>query len=198
MLDLIVTMDEATSKIYSAFLVEEESTASTFQALSKCSPFTGRHRASTPIAAAIISTRRRRTVRSTRNSSPRSAGRCSAWESSISRPIRRKREAARSGCSAPFQDRLIKEPAKAGITEIAAANAWIREVYLPEHNARFAKPAALPETAFVAVADNSALAETLCVRKSAWSGATTRRASAGSSCNCPKARCAITPAYLAV
>jgi hypothetical protein len=104
-------------------------------------------------------------VRSTRNSSPRSAGRCSAWESSISRPIRRKREAARSGCSAPFQDRLIKEPAKAGITEIAAANAWIREVYLPEHNARFAKPAALPETAFVAVADNSALAETLCVQE---------------------------------
>ena len=33
MLDLIVTMDDATSTIYSAFLVEEEGTASTFQAL---------------------------------------------------------------------------------------------------------------------------------------------------------------------
>jgi hypothetical protein len=44
------------------------------------------------------------------------------------------------------------------------------EDYLPEHNARFAKPAALPETAFVPVADKSALAETLCVHvKSAWS-----------------------------
>ena len=32
-LDLIVTMDDATSTIYSAFLVEEEGTASTFQAL---------------------------------------------------------------------------------------------------------------------------------------------------------------------
>ena len=31
--DLIVTMDDATSEIYSAFLVEEEGTASTFQAL---------------------------------------------------------------------------------------------------------------------------------------------------------------------
>ena len=33
MLDLIVTMDDATSTIYSAFLVAEEGTASTFQAL---------------------------------------------------------------------------------------------------------------------------------------------------------------------
>src|ERR1700726_1423315 len=32
-LDLVVTMDDATSTIYSAFLVEEEGTASTFQAL---------------------------------------------------------------------------------------------------------------------------------------------------------------------
>jgi len=32
-MDLIVTMDDATSEIYSAFLVEEEGTASTFHAL---------------------------------------------------------------------------------------------------------------------------------------------------------------------
>ena len=37
-----------------------------------------------------------------------------------------------------LQDRLIKELAKAGIADIAAANAWIREVYLPAHNQRFA------------------------------------------------------------
>ena len=34
-LDLIVTMDDATSAIYSAFLVEEEGTASTFRALAE-------------------------------------------------------------------------------------------------------------------------------------------------------------------
>ena len=34
-LDLIVTMDDATSAIYSAFLVEEEGTASTFRALNE-------------------------------------------------------------------------------------------------------------------------------------------------------------------
>ena len=31
-LDLIVTMDDATGEIYSAFLIEEEGTASTFRA----------------------------------------------------------------------------------------------------------------------------------------------------------------------
>lgn len=60
-----------------------------------------------------------------------------------------------------MQDRLIKELAKAKITEIVAANAWIRDVYLPARNARFAKPAALPETGFVAVHDKAQLVEAL-------------------------------------
>ena len=63
-----------------------------------------------------------------------------------------------------LQDRLIKELAKQGLSEIDAANAWIRNVYLPEHKARFARPAAVPETAFVAVHDAATLAETLCVQ----------------------------------
>ena len=51
---------------------------------------------------------------------------------------------------ATLQDRLIKELAKAGLTEIEAANAWIRDLYLPAHNARFVTPAALADNAFVA------------------------------------------------
>ena len=47
--------------------------------------------------------------------------------------------------------RKLEELKRTGITDIETANRWIREVYLPQHNARFAKPAALPETAFVAV-----------------------------------------------
>jgi hypothetical protein len=62
---------------------------------------------------------------------------------------------------ATLQDRLVKELEHAGVRDIAAANQWIREVYLPRHNARFAKPAALPEKAFVAV-DPELLRETLC------------------------------------
>ena len=63
-----------------------------------------------------------------------------------------------------LQDRLIKELAKAGIGESEAANAWIRDVYLPRHNARFATPAALEDNAFVA-ADPALLAETLCIEE---------------------------------
>jgi hypothetical protein len=37
-----------------------------------------------------------------------------------------------------LQDRLVNELALAGITDSEAANAFIREVYLPAHNARFA------------------------------------------------------------
>jgi len=63
-----------------------------------------------------------------------------------------------------LQDRLIKKLAKAGITEIAAANAFIRDVYLPQHNACFAKPAAVAETELV-TADPMLLAETLCIEE---------------------------------
>jgi hypothetical protein len=64
-----------------------------------------------------------------------------------------------------LQGRLPKELALAGITTLEAANRFIREVYLPAHNARFAVPPALPESAFVAVADKHALAEILCVEE---------------------------------
>lgn len=42
------------------------------------------------------------------------------------------------------QDRLIKKMRRLGIENDAAANAYVTEIYLPAHNARFAKPAANP------------------------------------------------------
>ncbi len=53
-LDLVVTLDDATGEIYSAFLVEEEGTVSTLRALLRCSPPRACHRASTPTAAVTI------------------------------------------------------------------------------------------------------------------------------------------------
>jgi hypothetical protein len=50
-----------------------------------------------------------------------------------------------------LQDRPPKEFALAGITTVAAANRFLCEVYLPEHNARFAEPADAPAVAFVEV-----------------------------------------------
>ncbi|HEY5047826.1 MAG TPA: hypothetical protein VII49_07410 [Rhizomicrobium sp.] len=66
---------------------------------------------------------------------------------------------------ATLQGRLPKELELAGIGGIEAANRFIREVYLPEHNARFARPAELEDSAFVAVADPSVLVEALCIEE---------------------------------
>jgi len=64
-----------------------------------------------------------------------------------------------------LQGRLPKDLVLAGINEIAAANCFLRDVYLPQHNARFAKPPAIEESAFVALADLASLAEILCIEE---------------------------------
>jgi hypothetical protein len=61
-----------------------------------------------------------------------------------------------------LQDRLPKELKLAGIDEIEAANRFIREVYFPAHNARFARPPQIAESGFVA-ADAAMLTEILCI-----------------------------------
>ena len=63
-----------------------------------------------------------------------------------------------------LQDRLVKELALAGITEVAAANRFIRYVYLPAHNARFAVRAEQDGSAFVAIPGVD-LKEILCVQE---------------------------------
>ena len=165
MLDLIATMDDATSKLYSAFLVEEEGTASTFAALLEVfrvhglpsSLYTdrGSHYFYTPEADGAVDKEQLTQV-------GRALRHLGIEHIPAYSPEARGRSERMFGT---LQDRLIKELAKAAITETAAANAFIRDVYLPEHNARFAKPAALPEVAFVPVADQSALVETLCVQE---------------------------------
>ncbi len=63
-----------------------------------------------------------------------------------------------------LQDRLIKELRLAGIRDVATANAWIRESYLPGHNQRFMVEAALPDRAFVTV-EASRIVEALCIEE---------------------------------
>ncbi len=62
-----------------------------------------------------------------------------------------------------LQNRLPQELRLAGITTMAEANAFLREVYLPRHNARFAVPAEGQGSAFVPFAGN--LADTLCIQE---------------------------------
>ena len=164
-LDLIVTMDDATSKIYSAFFVEEEGTVSSFRALLEVfgehglpsSLYTdrGSHYFFTPKAGeAVDKTRLTQVGRALKHLgvehipaySPEARGRSERMFGTL-------------------QDRLPKELRLAGIHDIEAANRFIRDIYLPEHNARFAKPAELAESAFVAVADKAVLAEILCIHE---------------------------------
>lgn len=162
--DLIVTMDDATSQIYSAFLVEEEGTASSLRACLEtfaekglpASLYTdrGSHYFYTPNAGEAVDKSRLTQV-------GRALARLGIEHIAAYSPEARGRSERMFGT---LQDRLPKELKLAGITTMEAANRFIREVYLPEHNARFAHKAEIAESAFVA-ADPALLTETLCVEE---------------------------------
>ena len=52
-----------------------------------------------------------------------------------------------------FQDRLVNELRVAGLTTIPAANAYLRDVFLPQHNAQFSHAPRDPESAWVPLGD---------------------------------------------
>ena len=163
-LDLIVTMDDATSTIYSAFLVEQEGTSSTFCGLLEvfvahglpCALYTdrGSHYFFTDKAGEAVDKDRRTQV-------GRALDRLGVEHIPAYSPEARGRSERMFGT---LQDRLVKELKHAGLRDVETANRWIREVYLPRHNARFAKPAAVAEKAFVAVG-SELLRETLCIEQ---------------------------------
>jgi len=163
-LDLIVTLDDATSQIYSAFLVEEEGTASTFRALKEVfgehglplSLYTdrGAHYFHTPEAGGKVD-----------RSKPTQVGRALAHLGV--EHIAAYSPQARGRSERVFQtlqDRLVKELALAGIDTVAAANRFLREVYIPSHNARFAVAPTQEGSAFVAISGVD-LCEILCVQE---------------------------------
>ena len=159
--DLIVTMDDATSEIYSAFFVEEEGTMSSFRALSEvirarglfCSLYADRasHYWHTPDAGGTVD-----------KDKPTQVGR--ALRQLDIELIAAYSLEARGRSERMFgtlQKRLPQELRLAGITEIDQANRFLKEVYLPLHNARFATPAEADGAAFVPFA--GALDDILCV-----------------------------------
>jgi hypothetical protein len=163
-LDLIVTLDDATSAILSAFLVEEEGTASTFRALTEVfgrhglplSLYTdrGSHYFYTPESGGKVD-----------RSNLTQVGR--ALEHLGVEHIAAYSPQARGRSERVFhtlQDRLTKELALAGIDTIEAANAFIRDVHMPAHNARFAVKAEQDGLAFVAIKGVD-LSEILCVQE---------------------------------
>ena len=161
-LDLIVTMDDATSEIYSAFLVDEEGTASTFRALREvigehglfCALYTdrGSHYFHTPKAGEKVSKVLQTQV-------GRALSHLGIEHIAAYSPEARGRSERMFGT---LQGRLPKEFRLAGITTVETANAWLKSHYIAEHNAAFAVKAEQEGTAFVADA-HEAWRETLCV-----------------------------------
>jgi transposase len=148
-IDLIVTMDDATSEIYSAFLVEEEGTWSSFRGVRDvivrhglfCALYTdrGSHYFHTPVAGEPVST-------TVATQFGRALGELDIRHIGAYSPEARGRSERMFGT---LQDRLVKELADAGVATIEAANRFIAEVYLPAHNRAFMVEAAEPGTALI-------------------------------------------------
>jgi hypothetical protein len=162
-LDLIVTLDDATGAIYSAFLVEEEGTASTFRALKEVFSEHG-------LPMSLYTDRGSHYFHAIKageidRGHPTQVGR--ALEQLGVEHIGAYSPQARGRSGRTFgtlQDRLVKELKLAGVTDIEGANAFIRDRYLPVHNARFAIEPAQPGSAFTPIPGLD-LDEILCVEE---------------------------------
>ena len=62
-----------------------------------------------------------------------------------------------------LQDRLVKELALAGIATVEAADRFIADTYLPDHNRRFATPPELDDSAFVPLVRPDQVDDILCL-----------------------------------
>lgn len=163
MWDLIVTMDDATSEIYSAFFAAEEGTMSTFRGLHAviaerglfCSLYADRasHYWHTPAAGGKVD-----------KGNPTQVGRALARLGIELIPAYSPEARGRSErMFDTLQKRLPQELRLAGIATMEAANRFLEDVYLPRHNARFARAAEEAGSAFVPFAGN--LDDVLCVQE---------------------------------
>jgi transposase len=162
-MDLIVTMDDATNTIYSASLVAEEGTASTFQALLEVF---GQH----GLPLGFYTDRGShyfhtlaggRVDRKHLTQVGRALAHLGVEHIAAYSPQARGRS---ERLFQTLQDRLVKELALAAITTVEAADHFIREVYVPAHNKQFAVKAEQEGSAFVAIPGVD-LSEILCVQE---------------------------------
>jgi transposase len=162
--DLVVTMEDATSAIYSMFLIDEEGTASSLRGVREvvakhglfCSLYTdrGSHYFFTPEAGGPVS----RTVQTQFGRALKQLG--IEHIAAYSPQARGRSERVFS----TLQDRLPKELKLAGIDTIEAANRWLSETYIADHNKLFAIAAEQEGSAFVADT-MGAWREILCVQE---------------------------------
>ena len=161
--DVSVTLDDATTEIYSAFFVEEAGTLSRVRGLrevmethglfSSLSTERAPHYGYTDEAGGKV------------DKSRLTQGHRALQQVGITL-IPASSPAARGRSERVFrtlQDRVPKELALAGVTEMAAANRYLAEQFLPAYNRRVAEPAPEAGTAFIPWIGTH-LAEILCVQ----------------------------------
>jgi hypothetical protein len=149
--DLLVVLDDATSEIYYAPLVEHESTRTVLAALREviqeqgvfCTLYSDRasHFFETPQAGARVDAHRVTQV-------GRALGELGIRMIPAYSPQARGRSERNFGT---WQGRLPQELRLRGITTLERANQFLRQEYLAEFNRRFRVPAAQPGSAFVAL-----------------------------------------------
>jgi transposase InsO family protein len=147
--DLIITLDDATSTHYSMFFVDEEGMASSFRGMrdviaahglpSSFYSDRGSHYWHTPKAGGKVDkdnltqfgrAMKHLGIEMIAAYSPEARGRCERMFST-------------------HQERLPKELAAAGITDMAAANVYLQDKYMPAFNDEFAVQPGMPAKAFV-------------------------------------------------
>lgn len=147
--DLIVTMDDATNEHYSMFFVAQEGTWSSFRGIGEVIRARG-------LASSFYSDRGSHYWRTMEAGGkvdkhlPTQFGR--AMKQLGIEMIPSYSPEARGRSERMFgthQDRLTKELALHGITEMEAANRYVGEVYLPQFNEEFMQPPLEDGTAFV-------------------------------------------------
>jgi hypothetical protein len=169
-LDLVVTLDDATGEIYSALLVEEEGTISSFLGLAET---IGRH----GLFGALYTDRGGHYFITPKGESKvdktqlTQVGRalsqlCITHIPSYSPQARGRMERV----FGTLQKRLPQELRLARIRTIAAANRYLREHFVPDYNARFAVPAAEPGSAFVPYVGRP-IEDVLCIQEGRVVGA---------------------------
>jgi len=164
-LDLVVTLDDATGAIYSAILVEEEGTASSFLGLVETIAAHGLFRAfytdrgshyfHTPKAGGKVD-----------KSKPTQVGRALAQLGITHIPSYSPEARGRmERVFGTLQSRLPPELRFAEIATVEAANCYLKEQFVPDYNARFAVPAAEEGSAFIPYAGRP-LDDILCIQES--------------------------------
>jgi hypothetical protein len=159
--DLIVTMDDATGEHLSMFFVAQEGTASSLHGLGQtiaakglfATLYTdrGSHYFLTPEAGGKVDKVQLTQV-------GRALAQLGIHHQGAYSPEARGRSERAFGT---HQQRLPRELALAGISDMAQANRYLEQVYRPAYNAQFAVPATEPGSAFVPYIGPN-LADTLC------------------------------------